>query len=90
MQEILAKHRKNLYKRRMNSKSPAIEQAATAVGNKSMLARALGIQVQSIQQWKRIPAERVLDVERISGISRYVLRPDIFGPAPLSQEQEAA
>ncbi len=62
----------------MADKSTPISKAAKAAGNKSALARALGIQVQSIQQWKRIPAERVLQIERITGISRHVLRPDIY------------
>lgn len=36
---------------------------------------------------RRLPAERVLDIERITGISRHELRPDIFGPA---REKEPA
>jgi DNA-binding transcriptional regulator YdaS (Cro superfamily) len=61
----------------MSQRSP-IEQAADAVGSKSELARKLGVKVQSIQQWTRIPAERVLEVERITGIPRHVLRPDLY------------
>lgn len=30
----------------------------------------------------RIPPERFADLERVTGISRKKLRPDIFGPAP--------
>lgn len=56
----------------------SIEKAAAAVGSKSELARRLGVKVQSIQQWKRIPAERVLEVERITGIARHKLRPDLY------------
>jgi len=36
---------------------------------------------QSIYSWKRIPAERVLDIERATGVPRHELRPDIY-PAP--------
>jgi DNA-binding transcriptional regulator YdaS (Cro superfamily) len=64
----------------MSRPSP-IELASAAVGNKSELARRLGVKVQSIQQWKRIPAERVLDVERITGIPRHKLRPDLYPAA---------
>lgn len=67
----------------MNQTSP-VERAAAAAGNKSELARRLGVKVQSIQQWRRIPAERVLDVERVTGISRHDLRPDIY-PAPAEE-----
>ncbi len=30
---------------------------------------------------RRVPAERVLDIEKVTGISRHDLRPDVFGPA---------
>ncbi len=51
-------------------------------GLKVRMAHELGITHGAISQWDRVPAERVLDVERITGISRYELRPDIYGPAP--------
>ena len=58
----------------------ACERAKNHLGV-AALARALGgITSQAISQWERVPAERVLDVERITGISRHELRPDIFGP----------
>lgn len=64
----------------MSDQSP-VERAAAAAGNKSELARRLGVKVQSIQQWKRIPAERVLDVERVTGVPRHELRPDLYPEA---------
>lgn len=48
-------------------------------GTKSDLAKSLGITKGAVSQWNKIPAAHVLDVERITGISRHVLRPDIFG-----------
>jgi DNA-binding transcriptional regulator YdaS (Cro superfamily) len=42
------------------------------------LARELGINYQAIQSWKRIPAERVLAIEAITGIPREQLRPDLY------------
>lgn len=51
-------------------------------GRRSKLAAEIGITHGAISQWDRVPSERVLDVERITGISRHELRPDIFGPAP--------
>ena len=42
------------------------------------LARALaGITPQAISQWRQVPAERVLEVERVTGIARESLRPDL-------------
>lgn len=41
------------------------------------LAKRLGITPQSIAQWQRVPPERIIDVERITGIPREQLRPDL-------------
>jgi DNA-binding transcriptional regulator YdaS (Cro superfamily) len=68
----------------MAKRSP-IELASEAVGSKSELARQLGVKVQTIQQWTRIPAERVHDVERVTGIHRSKLRPDLY---PSSREAD--
>jgi hypothetical protein len=44
------------------------------------LAEALGVDKASITRWAkgRIPAERVIEVERITGIPRADLRPDLY------------
>ena len=55
--------------------------AAQKVGGMAQLAAKLGIARQAIYQWSRIPAERVVEVERITGVPRNELRPDIFGDA---------
>jgi hypothetical protein len=46
------------------------------------LAEVLGIRTPALCKWERgrVPAARVLDVERATGISRHQLRPDVFGP----------
>jgi DNA-binding transcriptional regulator YdaS (Cro superfamily) len=52
-----------------------------AAGSQSELARKLGIRCQSVQQWvrrSRVPAERVLEVEDITGVPRYLIRPDLY------------
>lgn len=51
-------------------------------GRASRLAEALGVFPSALSQWTQVPAERVLDVERLTGLSRHDLRPDIFGPDP--------
>lgn len=59
----------------------AIEAARRAVGNISALAERLGIGRPAIYGWmkdERIPAERLADVERVTGIPRWKLRPDLY------------
>jgi len=50
-------------------------------GRRVSLASALGIFPSALSQWAQVPSERCLEVERVTGISRYELRPDVFGPA---------
>jgi DNA-binding transcriptional regulator YdaS (Cro superfamily) len=50
----------------------------------SELATRLNISRGSVYKWKwadKIPAERVVAVEAITGIKREELRPDLFGQA---------
>jgi DNA-binding transcriptional regulator YdaS (Cro superfamily) len=56
-----------------------VERAAEKAGGVVSLARELGIKHTALYSWSRVPAERVLEVERITGISRYEIRPDVFG-----------
>lgn len=57
-----------------------IEEGARRRGSQAALAAALGVSPQAINKWKgsRIPAERVLDFERATGISRHRIRSDIY------------
>jgi DNA-binding transcriptional regulator YdaS (Cro superfamily) len=57
-----------------------IAQACERAGGLRALARAIGINYQNIQVWKRIPAERMIDIETVTGIPREQLRPDLFVP----------
>lgn len=56
-----------------------VTKAAGKSGGVVALARELGIKHTALYSWTRVPAERVLDIERITGVSRHELRPDIFG-----------
>jgi len=59
-----------------------VERGAARAGGLAKLAFALGIRHQAFYSWKRVPAERVLAFERLTGISRHEQRPDLFGPPP--------
>lgn len=65
------------------SRDPSLERALDEVGA-TVIARALSITPQAVGQWRRVPAERALEVERITGIPRHELRPDIY-PAPSAE-----
>ena len=47
-------------------------------GSVKALAAELGIAPQGISQWKQIPGRHVRAMERITGIHREQLRPDLF------------
>lgn len=66
-----------------NLKEP-IQRAGRAAGSIVKLAERLDITPQAIYQWDRVPANRVLEVERAVGrkVTRHEMRPDIFGEAP--------
>lgn len=61
----------------------ALERAKQAIGGATALARAMTCDItpQAVWQWKKVPADRVIEVERLTGVSRHELRPDIFGKA---------
>lgn len=48
--------------------------------NKTRLAGVMNVDKSTVTRWcqKKIPAERVADVSRATGISSHELRPDIF------------
>lgn len=61
----------------------ALEHAIEVVGGVVALAEALGISKQAVSGWEQCPAERALQVEAATKgvVTRYRLRPDIFGRA---------
>jgi len=60
-------------------RDPGLSKAIRAAGGISELARALGITQPSVSNWARVPAERVIAVETVTGVDRKILRPDLYG-----------
>jgi len=59
----------------------AISKAVEKAGSQAELARLLGVSSQAINKMltaKRVPAERVLKIEEVTGVSRHELRPDLY------------
>ena len=69
-----------------------IQKAVRLLGSQAKLAERLGVTKAFVNQIvsgaRRVPAERCRPIEEATGgaVTRYELRPDVFGPAP----QEAA
>lgn len=59
-------------------RDPGLDEAIRAAGGVGALARKIGISQPSVSNWARIPAERVLSVEEATGVSRGILRPDLY------------
>ncbi|OGA14494.1 MAG: hypothetical protein A3H32_11775 [Betaproteobacteria bacterium RIFCSPLOWO2_02_FULL_63_19] len=74
----------------------ALNRAIEQVGGQSALARACGVKQGHVWHWlnksRRVPADHVLAIEAATGsaITRYELRPDIFGNPPDAQKDEQA
>lgn len=58
-----------------------LEEAIRAVGGVGALARGLGISQPSVSNWRKVPPERVIAVESLTGIGRHILRPDLYPEA---------
>ena len=58
-----------------------LKKAIAKAGSVRALGRLLGIQHSAILEWKRVPYERILDVERVTGVQREELRPELYRKA---------
>lgn len=59
-------------------RAAVIEEAVRAAGGIGALARSLGISQPAVSSWKRVPSDRVLAVEALTGVPRSILRPDLY------------
>ena len=52
--------------------------AIEAVGTRYRLSKLLGLSTTSTQNWDRIPLTRILEVEKVTGVPREKLRPELY------------
>lgn len=54
--------------------------AIKIAGSARALAKLLDVTPMAVSQWKErgVPAERAVSIEEVTGVSRELLRPDIF------------
>jgi hypothetical protein len=51
-------------------------------GLMAKVAYGLGLTRAAVTKWSEVPAQYLVEVEKITGIPRQKLRPDLYGPPP--------
>lgn len=74
----------------MRMSANPLDRVIDILGSQEELAAVLGIKSPSISGWRqrnKVPSERCLAIEQATGgqVTRYDLRPDVFGNAPVKQ-----
>jgi DNA-binding transcriptional regulator YdaS (Cro superfamily) len=69
----------------------ALKRAVDQAGGQSATARICNVSQTAVWKWlqsgKRLPAEYVIGMERLTGVSRHALRPDIY---PVEERESSA
>jgi DNA-binding transcriptional regulator YdaS (Cro superfamily) len=72
----------------------ALNRAIIIVGNQTKLASLIektpGHTTVWVNRDKRVPADMAKPIEEVTGVSRHLLRPDIFGEQPDFEKPVAA
>lgn len=55
-----------------------IRKIAQSVGGIVALSQRLGLSRGAVSQWREVPANRIVEVERLTGVPREELRPDLY------------
>ena len=76
----------------MKTHSNIVDRIISKFGGVTKAAVSLGIDNPSVvANWRargQVPHKRAVDIERLTGISRHELRPDVFGEAPAREAAE--
>jgi DNA-binding transcriptional regulator YdaS (Cro superfamily) len=60
-------------------KDPALIDLIVRAGSMSDLGRSLGVSRSAVHYWRQVPIRHILAIEKIYGIPRQALRPDLYG-----------
>ena len=69
----------------MSSESEIIKDALERGGGISVIARTMGLSDEAVRLWRargKVPAERVVELEQLTGVPREQLRPDLYRSFP--------
>lgn len=70
----------------MSKPKNIVDRIVSDLGGLTKTAAALGLDNPSVvANWRtrgQVPYQRAVEIERLTGISRHELRPDIFGSQP--------
>jgi len=61
------------------------------IKTKRQIATICGITPPALNCWKRVPSEHCIPLETACGgdVTRYDMRPDVFGPAPDNDQEQS-
>jgi DNA-binding transcriptional regulator YdaS (Cro superfamily) len=59
-------------------KDAGLAKAIKAAGSSNALARLVGVDPSAVSRWKRVPFEHVITIERVTGVPREELRPELY------------
>ncbi len=62
-------------------RDPVLQRILDTTGLRE-LSRRLGLSPNSVIKWKRVPDHRIVQVERVTGVPRETLRPDLYRQPP--------
>lgn len=65
---------------KLKTRDPGLAAAIEAAGGVTKLASLIGIRHVSVSKWRKVPAERVLEIERLlhGEVTRHAMRPDLY------------
>jgi DNA-binding transcriptional regulator YdaS (Cro superfamily) len=64
--------------------SPGLKRAIAWAGSRNLLAKRVGVWPNAVIYWQvhGVPAQRCVELERITGFPRHTFNPEIFGRPP--------
>lgn len=64
--------------RKRKKMDPGIAAAVAVTGTRYRLAKILGLRPSAVLQWRQIPTKRIIEIEKLTGVPREQLRPDLY------------